>query len=100
MYEIAGERLSAAGIAQYEISNFARTGFESRHNLKYGPRQPYLGFGVDAHSMLRSHNEEGAGRFENQDSREKYLSDTGKERTPVSGECALQEALFLGLRLN
>ena len=39
-------------IEQYEISNFARTGAESRHNLKYWTRQPYLGFGVDAHSML------------------------------------------------
>src|SRR5256714_5515580 len=54
MYEIAGERLSAAGIAPYEISNFGRAGFESRHNLKYWTRQPYLGFGVDAHSMLKS----------------------------------------------
>src|SRR5437660_6445795 len=51
-YETACERLHAAGIEQYEISNFARTGFESRHNLKYWTRQPYLGFGVDAHSML------------------------------------------------
>jgi oxygen-independent coproporphyrinogen III oxidase len=52
MYEIACERLNAAGIEQYEISNFARSGFESKHNLKYWTRQPYLGFGVDAHSML------------------------------------------------
>ena len=51
-YETACERLNAAGVHQYEISNFARTGFESRHNLKYWTRQPYLGFGVDAHSML------------------------------------------------
>src|SRR5215813_3538261 len=51
-YETACERLNDAGIAQYEISNFARAGFESRHNLKYWTRQPYLGFGVDAHSML------------------------------------------------
>jgi oxygen-independent coproporphyrinogen-3 oxidase len=51
-YIAAGERLSAASIEQYEISNFARQGFESRHNLKYWTRQPYLGFGVDAHSML------------------------------------------------
>src|SRR5256885_8070833 len=54
LYERACERLSEAGIAQYEISNFARPGRESRHNLKYWTRQPYLGFGVDAHSMLRS----------------------------------------------
>ena len=53
-YLAACERLQSAGIAQYEISNFAREGLESRHNLKYWTRQPYLGFGVDAHSMLPS----------------------------------------------
>src|SRR5205085_4903819 len=52
LYESACERLNAAGIAQYEISNFARSGKESKHNLKYWTRQPYFGFGVDAHSML------------------------------------------------
>jgi oxygen-independent coproporphyrinogen-3 oxidase len=52
LYATACERLNTAGIPQYEISNFARPGFESRHNLKYWTRQPYLGFGVDAHSML------------------------------------------------
>ena len=61
-YQQACETLASAGIAQYEISNFARTAShskngelqsnESRHNLKYWTRQPYLGFGVDAHSML------------------------------------------------
>ena len=51
-YEAACRRLEAAGVWQYEISNFARAGEESRHNLKYWTRQPYLGFGVDAHSML------------------------------------------------
>src|SRR5580692_2568633 len=53
-YMEACERLASAGIAQYEISNFAHEGFESRHNLKYWTRQPYFGFGVDAHSMMRS----------------------------------------------
>ncbi len=52
LYETACERLDNAGVRQYEISNFARKGHESRHNLKYWTRQPYLGFGVDAHSML------------------------------------------------
>jgi len=51
-YEQACERLESAGIPQYEISNFARSGYESKHNLKYWTRQPYIGFGVDAHSML------------------------------------------------
>ena len=54
-YEQACEMLAAAGIAQYEISNFARavpaSNNQSRHNLKYWTRQPYLGFGVDAHSF-------------------------------------------------
>src|SRR4051812_11582330 len=63
LYTTACERLNAAGIAQYEISNFARAGFESKHNLKYWTRQAYLGFGLDAHSMLlagpqTSHNSE------------------------------------------
>src|SRR6202162_2836047 len=53
MYETACKRLNAAGVRQYEISNFARDGHESRHNLKYWTRQPYMGFGVDAHSMLQ-----------------------------------------------
>src|SRR6267142_368081 len=53
-YETACERLDKAGVRQYEISNFARPGEESRHNLKYWTRQPYLGLGVGAHSMLTS----------------------------------------------
>src|SRR5262249_61854113 len=52
LYETACERLNTADVRQYEISNFARAGCESLHNLKYWTRQPYLGFGVDAHSML------------------------------------------------
>ncbi len=100
MYEIAGARLNAAGIRQYEISNFARASFESRHNLKYWTRQPYLGFGVDAHSMLQSADAGSAVRFSNSDSLEKYLSGAAKERTIVSSEDALQEAFFLGLRMN
>ena len=55
-YQQACDMLNAAGIEQYEISNFARAESEastqSRHNLKYWTRQPYFGFGVDAHSML------------------------------------------------
>src|SRR6185437_686122 len=54
MYERAVERLGQAGIKRYEISNFAQAGFESRHNLRYWQRKPYLGVGLDASSMLRS----------------------------------------------
>jgi putative oxygen-independent coproporphyrinogen III oxidase len=100
MYEIACERLNAAGFPQYEISNFARAGFESKHNLKYWTRQPYLGFGVDAHSMLHVVGGDGAVRFSNPDALEVYISGAVGESSLVSQELALQEEFFLGLRLN
>jgi oxygen-independent coproporphyrinogen-3 oxidase len=100
-YLAACERLSSAEIAQYEISNFAREGFESRHNLKYWTRQPYLGFGVDAHSMLASATPDiDAVRFAPADSLEQYMSGGGLQRTPVSSRAALEESFFLGLRLT
>src|SRR5438270_3458852 len=101
MYEIAGERLSAAGIAQYEISNFARTGFESRHNLKYWTRQPYLGFGVDAHSMLPSPNDDAESvRLATTDDYDRFFVAADFKATAVRPEQALEESFFLGLRLN
>lgn len=51
-YEQACESLSEAGFRQYEISNFAQPGFESRHNLKYWNAEEYLGLGASAHSFL------------------------------------------------
>ena len=50
MYLWTVERLQKAGYPQYEISNFARPGFQSRHNLKYWMSRPYIGFGPGAHS--------------------------------------------------
>ena len=99
-YLAACERLASAGIAQYEISNFAREGSESRHNLKYWTRQPYLGFGVDAHSMLFSATPDiAAVRFAPADSLDRFMSGGGMQRTPVSHRAALEESFFLGLRL-
>ncbi|MFI5089626.1 MAG: radical SAM family heme chaperone HemW [Terriglobales bacterium] len=97
-YEQACARLGAAGIAQYEISNFARPGMESRHNLKYWTRQPYLGFGLDAHSMLEG--PDGAVRFSTPDSLEEFMAGAPLSRTPVSRRDALEETFFLGLRLT
>jgi len=99
LYEIACDRLNTAGIMQYEISNFAREGFESKHNLKYWTRQPYLGFGVDAHSMLPTHDG-AAVRFSNADALEKYFACDPASTVPVNRQMALEETLFLGLRLN
>ena len=100
-YVEACEALDAAGVAQYEISNFAREGFESRHNLKYWTREPYFGFGVDAHSMLISESSEmEAVRFGSVDALEQYTAGAPLEKTAVTKATALEEAFFLGLRLN
>jgi oxygen-independent coproporphyrinogen III oxidase len=100
-YLAACDHLHSNGIAQYEISNFARPGSESRHNLKYWTRQPYLGFGVDAHSMLVSTTPgENAVRFSTPDVLEKYVAGSSLQKTGVSRINALEELFFLGLRLN
>ena len=100
-YLAACDGLATAGITQYEISNFTRPSFESRHNLKYWRRLPYFGFGVDAHSMLISATPEiEAVRFASADSLEQYMSGATVQRTTVSRRAALEESLFLGLRLT
>jgi oxygen-independent coproporphyrinogen-3 oxidase len=101
-YLEACDSLNAAGVAQYEISNFARAGLESRHNLKYWTRQPYFGFGVDAHSMLVSGSLPGvrAVRFSAPDALDAYMNHGLCAVTPISEPAALEESFFLGLRLN
>jgi oxygen-independent coproporphyrinogen-3 oxidase len=100
-YEEACERLNRGGIRQYEISNFCREGSESRHNLKYWTRQPYIGFGVDAHSMLFARaGEMESVRFSTSDSLEKYVGGCPLNINSISTQAALEETFFLGLRLN
>lgn len=99
MYEEGCALLEDAGLLQYEISNFARRGAQSRHNLRYWRRQPYLGVGLDAHSMLRSHEGQVI-RFGNTDTLSRYLAgDTADEVEHVGRTAELEEAWFLGLRL-
>jgi oxygen-independent coproporphyrinogen-3 oxidase len=100
MYEEAVAALEQMGLRQYEISNFAGEGRQSRHNRKYWERKPYLGVGVDAHSMLR--DERGRVlRFATTDELEPYLTGPGWERPePLLREQELEEAWFLGLRMN
>src|SRR5437660_12670429 len=101
MYEMACERLNAAGVRQYEISNFARSGHESKHNLKYWTRQPYIGFGVDAHSMLRSQDAAlDATRFATADSLERFEAGALPTRADVTKAGALEADSFLWSRLN
>jgi oxygen-independent coproporphyrinogen-3 oxidase len=107
MYARAIERLAEAGIEQYEISNFSRAGFESRHNLRYWRRRPYLGVGLDASSMLRADaNDEGDdGRFALRSATtadlNAYLDAAEAAETAwLSPARQHEEAWFLGLRLN
>jgi len=101
-YLMACDSLNASGIAQYEISNFARSDSDSQHNLKYWTRQPYLGFGVDAHSMLSAGDQPSVNaiRFSAPDSLDGYMNRAPLTMTPVSERGALEETFFLGLRLN
>lgn len=102
MYATGVERLGAAGLAQYEISNFCRPGFKSRHNLRYWERRPYLGLGLDASSALHAAGTEGyLLRSTTCDDLQGYLKGSqAAETTWLSPERQHEEAWFLGLRLN
>jgi oxygen-independent coproporphyrinogen III oxidase len=99
MYSIAMATLESAGIGQYEISNFARKGFQSRHNGKYWQRKPYLGVGGDASSMLEMPDKRIL-RSTTSDDLKEYLSGQVKPEVQCLGRAEqLEEAWFLGLRL-
>ncbi len=114
MYETTISLFAAAGLAQYEISNFAQPGHASRHNLRYWSRAPYLGLGLDASSMLFADGDSSSLRFTTTDDLAQYLDDsnsTPASRTassdPMLAESAwlgpaqqLEETWFLGLRRN
>jgi oxygen-independent coproporphyrinogen III oxidase len=92
--------LSSCGYQQYEISNFSRPGFSCRHNLKYWMREAVLGFGLGSHSF------NGYERYANISNINDYLDSLEKGalpiiwREPVSQTQAIEESLYLGLRLN
>jgi oxygen-independent coproporphyrinogen-3 oxidase len=100
MYEDAIAAFANDGLAQYEISNFASPGVESRHNLRYWQRRPYLGLGLDASSMLRT-NDGMQLRATTTEDLAAYLSGDADAETAWHGPTQqLEEAWFLGLRLN
>lgn len=100
MYRLIVERTRECGYEQYEISNFARRGRESRHNMKYWTGAPFYGFGPSAHSF-----DGRARRWSNERDARAYveLVESGSEhvveRTELDEQEASAEALFLGLRL-
>jgi putative oxygen-independent coproporphyrinogen III oxidase len=99
-YRFLREALRAAGIEQYEVSNYAHPGHRSRHNLAYWGRVPYAGFGPSAHSF------DGQARWWNVRSIDRYLEATSEGRAPIddrevlTAHEELEERIMLGLRLS
>lgn len=96
MYQMTETILKHRGYARYEISNYAKEGYQCRHNCGYWRRRDYLGFGIGAASLMRET------RFKNGDSLEEYLKDSLAVREDVeklSAEAQMEEFMFLGLRL-
>ncbi len=97
MYEFMLDKLATAGYEQYEISNFSRPGFESRHNSKYWTLDPVLGFGVSAHSF------DGQQRYANERDTAKYvemIENRGSAEVMREDIDLASEFVFLGLRME
>lgn len=100
MYDYMTEYLPDRGYVRYEISNFALTGYESRHNMGYWTDVPYLGMGAAAHSYM------GDSRWNNVSSVEKYIKsvETGlpyrENEELLDRETEMEEFCFLALRMS
>jgi len=96
MYYAAVELLGSYGFSQYEISNFAKEGFKSRHNLAYWERKNYIGLGLSAHSLYNNT------RFENTGNLKDYIKGRNCRQniTKLSWEEIMAEFMFLGLRMS
>ena len=97
MYEETIEVLEKYGFHRYEISNYARDGYECRHNVGYWIRRDYLGFGIGAASLIDNV------RFQNGRDLAAYLAhplDCREEEQSLTTQEQMEETLFLGLRLT
>jgi oxygen-independent coproporphyrinogen-3 oxidase len=92
LYETAVDFLDSHGIRRYEISNFAKPGLESLHNLKYWRLEPYAGFGSDAHSF------DGVQRWQNVETAAEYCA-LDNPRIETTESRPREEKFFVGLRL-
>lgn len=96
MYELTREVLREHGYEQYEISNYAKCGYVSLHNITYWTREPYIGLGLGASSFY------GGRRYKNETATELYVehfTDPATVEIP-DAEDAMEETMFLGLRMN
>ncbi|PEQ96683.1 coproporphyrinogen III oxidase [Bacillus sp. AFS006103] len=98
MYELLMEEMEKHGFSQYEISNFSKPGFESRHNLTYWNNESYYGFGAGAHSYLNGVRRSNTGPLK------RYMDQIISGELPVIDEHQttkveqMEEEMFLGLR--
>ena len=98
MYERTEELLREAGYHRYEISNYAKEGYECQHNLGYWERKEYLGLGLGTSSLIEET------RFHNTDEMEEYLRDASnpillrREQEKLDRQEQMEEFVFLGLR--
>lgn len=99
MYYLTERLMNAHGYHRYEISNYARPGYECRHNVRYWRRSPYIGFGIGAASLLDET------RWSNTCDLQRYLSGSGslsdirEEIHHLSVREQMEEFMFLGLRM-
>lgn len=96
MYYLANEMLSDKGYGRYEISNFAKRGYECRHNIVYWRTEEYRGFGLGAHSYVNGE------RFHNTCDFKKYISfeGLGEDREILTEKEKQEEFMFMGLRIT
>ena len=95
IYYRTEELLKEAGYERYEISNYAKAGKESRHNLSYWQGVDYLGLGLGASSLINGE------RLVNEDELQEYLKNPCfiKEQNPLTKQEQMEEFMFLGLRV-
>lgn len=95
MYLFMVDHLNSKGFAQYEISNFARSGFESIHNNKYWQCKEYIGIGPSAHSYFNGK------RYTSDINLEQFISSENADHIITDDNpCSYEERLMLGLRLK
>lgn len=98
MYELLMEQMERYGFNQYEISNFSKPGYESKHNLTYWNNEYYYGFGAGAHSYVNGWRRSNAGPLK------KYMEQIADGNLPIFQEHQtskaeqIEEEMFLGLR--
>lgn len=94
MYHWVCQKMNQAGFLHYEVSNWAKPGFESKHNQRYWEQKDYLGLGLGAHSIVKNT------MWENQKNFDDYLNNPLKieNETPLDNETKAMESIMLGLR--